>query len=151
MAPRTLYQKIWDDHVVNQQEDGTCLLYIDRHLVHEGTSPQAFEALRLTGRSVRRPDLTLAVPDHNLPTTPRLAPDGSRLPGLRGRWASCLPHQRLGGGLRLLRGDGVDPYLLLDGRALKEAYRRKLPVRGLVGWDHSHREGQGEEAARARA
>ena len=79
-TPRTLYEKIWDQHVVEQRDDGTCLLYIDRHLVHEVTSPQAFEALRLTGRSVRRPDLTLAVPDHNLPTTPRLAADGSRLP-----------------------------------------------------------------------
>ncbi len=78
--PRTLYEKIWDTHVVERREDGTCLLYIDRHLVHEVTSPQAFEALRLAGRKVRRPDLTLAVPDHNLPTTPRLAPDGSRLP-----------------------------------------------------------------------
>ncbi|EDL48814.1 3-isopropylmalate dehydratase large subunit [Erythrobacter sp. SD-21] len=78
--PRTLYEKIWDAHVVERQEDGTCLIYIDRHLVHEVTSPQAFEALRLSGRKVRRPDLTLAVPDHNLPTTPRLAPDGSRLP-----------------------------------------------------------------------
>ena len=78
--PRTLYEKIWDAHTVERQEDGTCLIYIDRHLVHEVTSPQAFEALRLTGRKVRRPDLTLAVPDHNLPTTPRLAADGSRLP-----------------------------------------------------------------------
>ena len=78
--PRTLYEKIWDAHVVEQRKDGTCLLYIDRHLVHEVTSPQAFESLRLAGRSVRRPDLTLAVPDHNLPTTPRLAPDGSKLP-----------------------------------------------------------------------
>ncbi|MBX7541192.1 3-isopropylmalate dehydratase large subunit [Qipengyuania sphaerica] len=78
--PRTLYEKIWDAHVVERQEDGTCLIYIDRHLVHEVTSPQAFEALRIAGRKVRRPDLTLAVPDHNLPTTPRTAPDGSRLP-----------------------------------------------------------------------
>ncbi|MXO47902.1 3-isopropylmalate dehydratase large subunit [Erythrobacter vulgaris] len=78
--PRTLYEKIWDAHVVERQEDGTCLIYIDRHLVHEVTSPQAFEALRLTGRKVRRPDLTLAVPDHNLPTTARTAADGSRLP-----------------------------------------------------------------------
>ena len=78
--PRTLYEKIWDAHVVERREDGTCLLYIDRHLVHEVTSPQAFEALRVAGRSVRRPDLTLAVPDHNLPTTARTAPDGSRLP-----------------------------------------------------------------------
>ncbi|MDG6077767.1 3-isopropylmalate dehydratase large subunit [Erythrobacter litoralis] len=78
--PRTLYEKIWDAHVVERREDGTCLLYIDRHLVHEVTSPQAFEALRLAGRKVRRPDLTLAVPDHNLPTTARTAPDGSRVP-----------------------------------------------------------------------
>ncbi len=77
---KTLYEKIWDAHVVERREDGTCLIYIDRHLVHEVTSPQAFEALRIAGRKVRRPDLTLAVPDHNLPTTARLAPDGSRLP-----------------------------------------------------------------------
>jgi len=56
MAPRTLYDKIWDDHVVHQAEDGTCLLYIDRHLVHEVTSPQAFEGLRMTGRKVRAPE-----------------------------------------------------------------------------------------------
>jgi 3-isopropylmalate/(R)-2-methylmalate dehydratase large subunit len=78
--PRTLYEKIWDAHVVETRDDGTALVYIDRHLVHEVTSPQAFEALRVAGRTVRRPDLTLAVPDHNLPTTPRRAPDGSRLP-----------------------------------------------------------------------
>ncbi|MXO85899.1 3-isopropylmalate dehydratase large subunit [Altererythrobacter aurantiacus] len=78
--PRTLYEKIWDDHVVERREDGTCLVYIDRHLVHEVTSPQAFEALRLAGRKVRRPDLTLAVPDHNVPTTARRGPDGARLP-----------------------------------------------------------------------
>ena len=69
--PRTLYDKIWDDHVVDQQADGTCLLYIDRHLVHEVTSPQAFEGLRLTGRTVRQPHKTLAVVDHNVPTTDR--------------------------------------------------------------------------------
>jgi 3-isopropylmalate/(R)-2-methylmalate dehydratase large subunit len=68
-APRTLYDKIWDDHVVHQAEDGTCLLYIDRHLVHEVTSPQAFEGLRMTGRRVRAPEKTIAVPDHNVPTT----------------------------------------------------------------------------------
>jgi len=78
--PRTLYEKIWDDHVVETRDDGTGLVYIDRHLVHEVTSPQAFESLRLAGRPVRRPELTLAVPDHNLPTTPRLAADGSKLP-----------------------------------------------------------------------
>ncbi len=78
--PRTLYDKIWDAHVVEQRPDGTSLLYIDRHLVHEVTSPQAFEGLRIAGRTVRRPDLTLAVPDHNVPTTPRRNPDGSRIP-----------------------------------------------------------------------
>ena len=83
-APRTLYQKIWDAHVVERRDaDGlgdTCLIYIDRHLVHEVTSPQAFEALRLAGRKVRRPDLTLAVPDHNLPTTARRDSAGARIP-----------------------------------------------------------------------
>ena len=69
-APRTLYDKIFDDHVVDRQEDGTCLLYIDRHLVHEVTSPQAFEGLRLAGRKVRHPARTLAVVDHNVPTSP---------------------------------------------------------------------------------
>jgi 3-isopropylmalate/(R)-2-methylmalate dehydratase large subunit len=78
--PRTLYEKIWDAHVVERRDDGTCLIYIDRHLLHEVTSPQAFEALRIAGRKLRRPDLTLAVPDHNLPTTPRLGADGQRLP-----------------------------------------------------------------------
>jgi len=78
--PRTLYEKIWDAHVVERRDDGTCLIYIDRHLVHEVTSPQAFEALRVAGRKLRRPDLTLAVPDHNLPTTPRLDAQGRRVP-----------------------------------------------------------------------
>jgi 3-isopropylmalate/(R)-2-methylmalate dehydratase large subunit len=70
-GPRTLFDKIWDSHLVHRQEDGTCLLYIDRHLVHEVTSPQAFEGLRLAGRRVRRPEATLAVADHNVPTTDR--------------------------------------------------------------------------------
>jgi 3-isopropylmalate/(R)-2-methylmalate dehydratase large subunit len=69
--PRTLYDKIWDDHLVHEAPDGTCLLYIDRHLVHEVTSPQAFEGLRMTGRKVRHPEKTLAVVDHNVPTTDR--------------------------------------------------------------------------------
>src|SRR5690606_7206652 len=69
-APRTLYDKIFDDHVVDRQPDGTCLLYIDRHLVHEVTSPQAFEGLRMAGRKVRHPERTLAVVDHNVPTSP---------------------------------------------------------------------------------
>jgi 3-isopropylmalate/(R)-2-methylmalate dehydratase large subunit len=79
-APRTLYEKIWDAHVVERRDDGTCLLYIDRHLVHEVTSPQAFEGLRAVGRRVRRPELTLAVPDHNVPTTPRVDAAGRALP-----------------------------------------------------------------------
>jgi 3-isopropylmalate/(R)-2-methylmalate dehydratase large subunit len=78
--PRTLYEKIWADHVVEQRDDGTCLIYIDRHLVHEVTSPQAFSGLRANGRAVRRPDLTLAVPDHNLPTTARRDAAGRPLP-----------------------------------------------------------------------
>lgn len=78
--PRTLYEKIWADHVVERRDDGTCLIYIDRHLVHEVTSPQAFAGLRAAGRPVRRPDLTLAVPDHNLPTTPRVDAAGQMLP-----------------------------------------------------------------------
>ncbi|RST88341.1 3-isopropylmalate dehydratase large subunit [Aquibium carbonis] len=69
-APRTLYDKIFDDHVVDRQDDGTCLLYIDRHLVHEVTSPQAFEGLRMAARQVRHPEKTLAVVDHNVPTSP---------------------------------------------------------------------------------
>ncbi|WP_373492187.1 3-isopropylmalate dehydratase large subunit [Parasphingorhabdus sp.] len=78
--PKTLYEKIWDAHVVDQRDDGTALIYIDRHLVHEVTSPQAFEGLRKAGRKVRRPDLTLAVPDHNLPTTARLDAQGNKIP-----------------------------------------------------------------------
>ncbi len=72
---RTLYDKIWDDHLVDMQDDGTGLLYIDRHLVHEVTSPQAFEGLRMTGRKVRQPGKTLAVVDHNVPTTDRSLPN----------------------------------------------------------------------------
>jgi 3-isopropylmalate/(R)-2-methylmalate dehydratase large subunit len=78
--PQTLYEKIWAAHVVERRDDGTCLIYIDRHLVHEVTSPQAFEGLRANGRRVRRPELTLAVPDHNLPTTPRLDAQGRSIP-----------------------------------------------------------------------
>jgi 3-isopropylmalate/(R)-2-methylmalate dehydratase large subunit len=79
-TPQTLYEKIWNAHVVETRDDGTALIFIDRHLVHEVTSPQAFEGLRVAGRTVRRPDLTLAVPDHNLPTTARLDAAGKRLP-----------------------------------------------------------------------
>ena len=81
-APKTLFDKIWDAHVVHQQDDGTCLIYIDRHLVHEVTSPQAFEGLRNTGRLVRAPNRTLAVADHNVPTTDRsvgIADEESRI------------------------------------------------------------------------
>ncbi|WP_422032094.1 3-isopropylmalate dehydratase large subunit [Roseovarius sp.] len=70
MSPKTLYDKIWDAHLAHEAEDGTSLLYIDRHLVHEVTSPQAFEGLRMAGRTVRAPEKTIAVPDHNVPTTP---------------------------------------------------------------------------------
>ncbi|MDG1209396.1 MAG: 3-isopropylmalate dehydratase large subunit [Paracoccaceae bacterium] len=70
-APSTLYDKIWDAHVAHEADDGTSLLYIDRHLVHEVTSPQAFEGLRMTGRKVRQPGMTVAVPDHNVPTSDR--------------------------------------------------------------------------------
>ena len=79
---KTLYDKIFDDHIVDRQPDGTCLLYIDRHLVHEVTSPQAFEGLRMSGRKVRAPEKTLAVVDHNVPTTDRtkgIADNDSRI------------------------------------------------------------------------
>jgi 3-isopropylmalate/(R)-2-methylmalate dehydratase large subunit len=79
-APQTLYEKIWNAHVVETRDDNTSLIFIDRHLVHEVTSPQAFEGLRVAGRTVRRPDLTLAVPDHNLPTTARRDARGNRIP-----------------------------------------------------------------------
>jgi 3-isopropylmalate/(R)-2-methylmalate dehydratase large subunit len=74
MAGKTLYDKLWDAHIVRQDDDGTCLLYVDCHLVHEVTSPQAFEGLRLADRSPWRPNANLAVPDHNIPTTHRDAP-----------------------------------------------------------------------------
>ncbi len=80
--PRTLFDKVWDSHVVERLPDGTCVLYIDRHLVHEVTSPQAFEGLRAAGRGVRRPDATLAVVDHNIPTSDRsqgIAEEESRI------------------------------------------------------------------------
>ncbi|NBD31013.1 MAG: 3-isopropylmalate dehydratase large subunit [Alphaproteobacteria bacterium] len=84
MSGKTLYDKIWDAHLAHEAEDGTCLLYIDRHLVHEVTSPQAFEGLRMAGRTVRSPDKTIAVPDHNVPTTqgrenPDQMPEDSRI------------------------------------------------------------------------
>ena len=76
MRVRTLYEKLWDAHVVSRREDGMCLLFIDRHLIHEVSTPQAFEWLRETGRRIRRPDLMLAVPDHNVPTKNRLSQVG---------------------------------------------------------------------------
>lgn len=71
ISPKTLYDKIWQDHLVDEQPDGTSLIYIDRHLVHEVTSPQAFEGLRMSNRAVHAPTKTLAVVDHNVPTTDR--------------------------------------------------------------------------------
>ncbi|MGH7164057.1 MAG: aconitase family protein, partial [Nitrospiraceae bacterium] len=71
MPAKTMFDKIWEAHVVREEMDGTTLLYVDRHLVHEVTSPQAFEGLKLAGRRPRRPGATLAVPDHNVPTTDR--------------------------------------------------------------------------------
>src|ERR1044071_3775377 len=75
MKPKTLYDKIWDDHLVHEDADGTALIYIDRHLVHDVTSPQAFEGLRTAGRNVHAPDKTLAVVDHNVPTSDRSKPN----------------------------------------------------------------------------
>src|SRR3546814_11307018 len=80
--PRSLSDKSWDSHLIDRKDDGTCIIYSDRHLVHEVTSPQAFEGLRLTGRKVRRPDATLAVADHNVPTSDRsqgIAEEDSRI------------------------------------------------------------------------
>ena len=81
MAGKTLFDKIWDAHVVRAEADGTTLLYIDRQLVHEVTSPQAFEGLKLAGRTPRRPAATLAVPDHNVPTTDRKLPLADQISG----------------------------------------------------------------------
>src|SRR2546428_1943782 len=74
MTPKTLYEKIWDSHVVHEEPGKPALIYIDRHLIHEGTSPQAFAGLKAEGRKVRRPDLTFAVMDHSVPTTDRTLP-----------------------------------------------------------------------------
>jgi 3-isopropylmalate/(R)-2-methylmalate dehydratase large subunit len=74
MPPKTLYQKIWDSHLVHEDPGQPCVIYIDRHLIHEGTSPQAFAGLRAEGRKVRRPDLTFAVMDHSVSTTDRTLP-----------------------------------------------------------------------------
>ena len=74
MTQRTMYEKIWDNHVVDESDDGSAILYVDLHLVHEVTSPQAFEGLRLAKRQVRRPELTIATVDHNVPTTNPVLP-----------------------------------------------------------------------------
>src|SRR5574342_1391070 len=74
MAPRTLFDKVWSSHLVHRLPEGPALLYVDLHLVHEVTSPQAFEGLRLAGRKLRRPDLTVATVDHNVPTGDRRLP-----------------------------------------------------------------------------
>ena len=87
-TPRTLYDKMFDDHVVETQADGTSLIYIDRHLVHEVTSPQAFEGLRTAGRKVHQPQKTLAVVDHNVPTTPPSSASNTTTSWIAGR-ASC--------------------------------------------------------------
>ena len=83
MKLQTMFEKIWNAHVVHQQENHPALLYVDLHLVHEVTSPQAFEGLRLTGRTVRRPDLTVATMDHNVPTTSADADAGEQLQRIR--------------------------------------------------------------------
>src|ERR671910_785479 len=83
MTARTLFEKVWDAHVVHQEAGGPALLYVDLHLVHEVTSPQAFEGLRLAGRSVRRPDLTLATVDHNVPTGDRRLPIADQVAALQ--------------------------------------------------------------------
>ena len=88
VPPRTLLDKVWDAHVVRELEDGRTLLYIDLHLVHEVTSPQAFEGLRLAGRKVRRPDLTFATVDHNVPTSAAASAD-RRPAGARSRSRRC--------------------------------------------------------------
>ncbi|MFM2045828.1 MAG: 3-isopropylmalate dehydratase, large subunit, partial [Pseudomonadota bacterium] len=103
-TPRTLYDKIWDNHVVHRQEDGTSVVYIDLHLVHEVTSPQAFEGLRLTGRKVRQPGKTLAVADHNVPTS------ADRLQGVKNE-ESRIQLEQLG---RNAAEFGVDYYDMAD-------------------------------------
>ena len=93
MAGKTLYDKVWDAHVVRQQDDGTVLLYIDRHLVHEVTSPQAFEGLALAGRKPWRTSSMLAVADHNVPR-PVIAPTVSKIPCLVCRLKRSMPIAR---------------------------------------------------------
>ena len=93
MAGRTLYDKLWDSHVVKQRDDGSSLIYIDRHIIHEVTSPQAFEGLRLAARKPWRIDANIATPDHNVPTTPERK-GASRPSSTRCRACRCRPSTR---------------------------------------------------------
>ena len=148
--PRTLYDKIWDDHLVDEAPDGTCLIYIDRHLVHEVTSPQAFEGLRMAGRKVHAPDKTLAVVDHNVPTSDRQQAqsrsgidrtdrgDGAERQGFRHRIFRRIrqapghrPHHRPRAGLHAARHDHRlrrQPYR--DARRFRRARLWHRNVRG---------------------
>ena len=108
MASKTLYDKLWDSHLVKQREDGTALIYIDRQLVHEVTSPQAFEGLRLANRERWRVDANLATPDHNVPTTARLDAAGNRIPILDPQSAAQLRCAPLASGFCGL-GPSSDP------------------------------------------
>ena len=105
MAGKTLYDKLWDDHLVSQRDDGSCLIYIDRQLLHEVTSPQAFEGLRLAGRRPWRVDANIATPDHNVPTSDRSQgiADAQQVqcPDRPGQARRRLAHQRLAGKRRM--------------------------------------------------
>lgn len=90
MAGKTLYDKLWDSHLVKQRDDGSALIYIDRHIIHEVTSPQAFEGLRTAKRKPWRIDSIIATPDHNVPTTPERK-GGSRPSKIRSRVCKCRP------------------------------------------------------------
>ena len=151
MSPKTLYDKIWDAHVAHEADDGTCLLYIDRHLVHEVTSPQAFEGLRMTGRKVRAPDKTIAVPDHNVPTTLDRA-KGIENPESRIQVEALdknaerfrhplLPCLRRPSGHRAYRrpGTGLDP-ARHDGRLRRQPHRDPRCFRRAGTW-HRHLRG----------
>ena len=109
MAGKTLYDKLWDDHLVKQRDDGSALIYIDRQLLHEVTSPQAFEGLRLAGRKPWRIDANIATPDHNVPTTDRdkgIAEEDSRILSFPVSWEDLHRHAKI------LRGPYVDGPLL---------------------------------------
>ena len=169
--PRTLYDKIWDDHVIETQADGTSLLYIDRHLVHEVTSPQAFEGLRLSGRKVRAPEKTLAVVDHNIQTTDRSQrhrrsrepPAGRAARRERARIRHRIlqrvrpppgrrPHHRAGAGLHPAgHDDRLRRQPHLDARRLRRARPRHRHVGGRArAGDADADPVQGQEHARHR-